>query len=505
MRRWLKAMLPALAVLVPALVLAFLGLRSYKAEQMLAESRFERSLRSITDLMAAGLEESAVAAIRDMVDMARSGVPTDVRVKRVRSRHAIVGEVFILGRQGHLLYPAISKRHSLARRKVVLPIVGSASAAADTARSGASLVREVAFYHRRVKRELEARRFFGRAELAEVSGRLRRAYGAYRAVVQRSARLAPSAYLGMARVAVAQGMWREAAFAQSVLLHRYGTRRDWAGVPYALIGRVGLFTVAERCRGGASPSAGGGRPIPPRSSMSSRLPSSAAHGPLGWAPSGRSCPKGLGDPQELAMLLYTDLVHDRLRTELHTRIYYLDWIRRRIRPPASAEGRRRLAELDAGVKLLRVGIHFAVELGRSVAESILRQAGYRPRGLRLKGFRGGRALLVVQSLGSKVGGFVLRRERLEESLRRLGSRRQLPEGYMVRLQRLPVPPGLRSRARHVRPLGEVLGDLGLAIFRESGRESDLPTGGVAQYLGLVAGLVFVLVAGMLTMYRGVRQ
>jgi signal transduction histidine kinase len=482
MRRWWKAMLPALAVLGPAMVLAFLGLRSYKAEQVLAENRFKRSIRSIADLMASGLEESALAAIRDLVDMARVGIPSDVDVKRVRSRHSLVGQVFILGRQGRLLYPALSKRQPSVQRKGVMSVI--ASAAAATARPGAKLSQEVAIYHRRVKREIEARRLLAQAELAEVQGQRRRSFGAYRAVAQRSARLAPAAYLGMARVAVSEGRWQDAAYAQSVLVQRYGIRLDWAGVPYALIGRIGLFTVAKRCRAQGAKSVG------------------ATRSPGKIAP---PCPKGLGDPQILALALYTDLVNDRLHTELRTRIYYIDWIRNRIRRPATPELRRRLAELDAGVGLLRVGIRFAVELGRTGSTAIVRQAGYRPRALRSDSFRQGRVLVVVQSLGSMVVGFVLRRDQVSQNLRRQQRRKQLPEGFTVRLLRLPLSPDLRPSPNHVRPLAEVFGDLGLVIFGSQHPERGLLASGVAQYLGLVAALVFVLVAGLLTMYRGVRQ
>jgi len=485
-------MLPALAVLGPALVLAFLGLRSYKAEQVLAESRFERSIGSIADLMASGLEESAQAAIRDLVDMARAGIPSDVDVKRVRSRHPLVGQVFILGRQGRLLYPALSKRQPLPQRKSAVSIL--ASAAAATTRPGANLFQEVAIYHGRVKRELEARRLLATAELAEFRGRRRRAFTAYGAVVRRSAELAPAAHLGMARVAVAEGRWQDAAYAQSVLVQRYGTQLDWAGVPYALIGRIGLFTVAMRCRVGAEqavkPTGGGKR-------------AGAVH--PGTRVKGRPCPKGLDAPQALALRLYTDLVNDRLHTELRTRIYFIEWIRKRIRLPATPELRRRLAELDAGVGLLRVGIRFAAELGRAGAEAIVRQAGYRPRALRSDAFHQGRVLVVIQSLGSMVVGFVLRRDQVHKNLRRLQRRKQLPEGYTVRLHRLPLDPQAGRRPSHVRPLGEVLGDLGLAIFGSPDRKRGLFASGVAQYLGLVAGLLFVLVAGLLTMYRGVRQ
>ncbi len=473
-------MLPALAVLGPALVLAFLGLRSYKAEHVLAESRFKRSLRSIAELMATGLEEATLAAIRDLVDMARTGIPSDVAVKRVRSRHPLVGEVFILGRQGQLLYPALSKRQPVIPRKTAVSIVASEG---TTARPGANLFQEVAIYHRRVKRELEARRQLATAELAEVQGRRKRAFRAYRAVARRSARLAPAAYLGMARVAVAQGWWQDAAYAQSVLVQRYGMQLDWAGVSYALIARIGLYTVAQRCR------------LPAARSASAK----ARRGPK------QACPKGLGKPQELALRLYTDLVLDRLHTELRTRIYFIDWIRKRIRTPTRPELRRRLAELDAGVGLLRVGVRFAAELGSTGAGAIVRQAGYRPRALRSTSFRQGRALVVVQSLGPMVVGFVLRRGQLNQNLRKLQQRKQLPEGYSVQLHRLPLSDDLRSLPSHVRPLGEVLGDLGLAIFGAQKRKGGLMASGVAQYLGLVAGLVFVLVAGMLTMYRGVRQ
>ncbi len=484
MRRWWKAMLPALAVLGPAMVLAFLGLRSYKAEQVLDESRFKRSIESIADLMASGLEESALAAIRELVDMARAGIPSAVDVKRVRSRHSLVGQVFILDRYGRLLYPALSKRQPIVRRKIALSIIASAEAA--TARPGANLFQEVAIYHRRVKRELEARRLLSKADLAEVQGQRSQAFGAYRAVAKRSARLAPGAYLGMARVAVAQGRWQDAAYAQSVLVQRYGIRLDWAGVPYALLGRIGLFTVAKRCRAGAGK--GGGQ-------------SGAGKAPAGK----RLCPKGLGEPQRLALRLYSDLVNDRLHTELRTRIYFIDWIRKQIHPPATSELRRRLSELDAGVVLLRVGIRFAVELGRTGSEAILRQAGYRPRALRSDAFRQGRALVVVQSLGSMVVGFVLRREQVSRNLRKQQRRKQLPEGYTVQLHRLPLPRDLRPAPSHVRPLGEVLGDLGLAIFGSQHQDRGLLASGMAQYLGLVVALVFVLVAGLLTMYRGVRQ
>ena len=178
-------MLPALLVLVPAVVLAFLGLRSYTAEQVLAESRFKRSIQSITDLMASGLQELATAAIRELSDLARAGRPTDVAVERVRSRHPLIGQAFILGRRGELLYPALS------RRSRVRPRVATLIMAPPSVRPGANLDREVANYHRRVKRELEARRLLARAELAEFRKESRRAYAAYRAVAGRSSRLAP--------------------------------------------------------------------------------------------------------------------------------------------------------------------------------------------------------------------------------------------------------------------------------------------------------------------------
>lgn len=469
-------MLPALLVLVPAVVLAFLGLRSYKAEQVLAESRFHRSIQSITDLMASGLQELATAAIRELSDLARAGRPTDVAVERVRSRHPLIGQVFILGRQGELLYPALSRRGRLRPRVATLIV------APPSARPGANLFQEVANYHRRVKRELEARRLLARAELAEFREESRTAYVSYRAVAGRSSHLAPEAYQGMARVAMKQRRWLDAAHAHSVLVRRFEPLLDWAGVPYGLIGRIGLLTVATRCR---QPTVSKGA-APPRG-----LP--------------QQCPKELADPQTEAIRLYTDLVNDQLPTTLRTRIYYIDWIRRQIRPPSQAEPRRRLAELDAGVALLRVGIRFAAELGREGARAIVEQSGYRPRALRSRVFRKGRELLVVQGLGSQVVGFVLRRRELVRNLLRHQGRKQLPEGFSVRLGRMPVSEDTRPQPSYVRPLGEVLGDLGLVIFGPARRERGLFASGVAEYLGLVGGLVFVLLAGLLTIYRGVRR
>ncbi len=492
-------MLPALAVLLPALALALLGLRSYKAEQVLSETRFRGSLQSIGDLTATVLEDAASSAIRELVDLARAGAPGDVAVERVRSRHPIVGQVFVLDRHGDFLYPSLSRR----RPRTVAPAGLAFSDQPRVPRGGRRLYQLVAVYHRRLKRELEARRLLARAKQREVRGHYAAAYRDFSAVVERSAHLAAQAWFGRARVSLARHRWLDAARAYSVMTQRYPKRQDWAGVSYALIGRLGLFMVSTRCRQAPAPARTGPPAMRPGGASPKRTASPP--GKRHAAASATGCPSGLAPPQAEALRLYTDLVYDRLQTEPFRRIFYIDWLRKRIEPPKDPEARRKLAELDASVAVLRVGMRFAAEVGREGAHRIVERAGFRPRALRVRGFRGGKALLVVRSLGAQVVGFVLDQGELVKQLHKQQGRRRLPEGYQVQLRRLPVKPTHAAAPVFVRPLGEVLGDLGLAIYGPARKHTGLFAPGALEYLGMVGGLVLVLLAGLLTIWRGVRH
>ncbi|MDY0003407.1 MAG: HAMP domain-containing sensor histidine kinase [Polyangia bacterium] len=501
----MKALLPTLAVLVPAVALAVLGLRSYKAEQVLAENRFQGSLRSIVDLTATGLEEAAHAAIRELADHAREGVPSDVTVERVKSRHPLVGQVFVLGRQGEFLYPAISMK----------PATSPASLSAileepAPPQAGAQLYQLVAVYHRRLKRDLEAQAFFTRARGDELAGRLPEARRGFNAVTERSMRLAPEAWLGLARVSLREGQMHEAARSYAVLTERYASALDWAGVSYELIGRLGLLLVSRRCHRGSDmaltgqqPSGAGDASGAPTGASRVAAPGVAAGGPLARGEGQRVCPRGLPGADEEALRLYSDLVHDRLPADIHRRLFYIEWVRSLLRPPEDSEGRSRLAELDASVSLLRVGMRFAAELGPMGASRLVQRAGWRPRALREDGFRGGETLFVVQAVSSRVVGFVLNQSELVSQLQRQQGRHRLPDGYVASLVRLPVAE--REQPAQLRPLDEVLGDLGLMVRGPARKKEGFWAEGAAEYLGVVGALVLVLLAGLVTIWRGVRH
>ena len=235
-RRTLRALVPVASILVPALILAVLGLRSYQAEALLLRERYEYEQRRLVRSVARRMTEAAKAAMGDLVARCRSSV-VDANIERqFVAAQPLAAHVFML-RRGRLVYPQ-------------LPLSGAAmTSSVGSLQDEQPVLRselDVQNYVIRLRQYRSRRRTLRQGLMAEHQGHARRARGVYRRLGVGNDSVAALALVGLARIARRRGDDAEALAAYSALALRFNGRHDRRGADFALLADAGAAEVRGR-------------------------------------------------------------------------------------------------------------------------------------------------------------------------------------------------------------------------------------------------------------------
>jgi signal transduction histidine kinase len=228
-----KTLLLAGAILAPAIALALLGLRAYRAETLLLRERYRQDQAAIVRLVADRASETARKALEDLEERIRGHEPDALMEERFRTAHPLAKHIFLV-RDGRLVYPAtpsLEVERPLARN---LPFGDRFHSQLDV-ENYVNRLRE----SRRIDRLLA---LAVRAEQGGVFSEARRYYGlASRGRVE----LAAQALLGLARVQRRQAREGEAAESYRALRRRFEVQQDREGISYALLADAGRAELGD--------------------------------------------------------------------------------------------------------------------------------------------------------------------------------------------------------------------------------------------------------------------
>ncbi|MCA9666198.1 MAG: HAMP domain-containing histidine kinase [Myxococcales bacterium] len=461
-------MLPAVAIVVPASLLAVLGWRAYRADALSLRDRFRQDQAAMVRLAAARLSEEVGRALEDLAERARARAKPGARSvfdeqseARFRATHSLARHVFVV-HQGQLIYPAPTQRFASRDER---------STESDALQPSSAVTHRYIQQQRRLRR---MRAVFGRALRAEYRGRLGRAARLYGIVARAvgGGRMAANGSLGLARVLRRRGDLKGARKALVSVAQAAGAKRNARGIAYKLLAHAGLVELGDRAR---------------------------------------------------LLEMHKRLMGAGYATSPQSRRFYLRWVVRRLR---RALGRSRLTAASSTTPPVKVsapllsssqlrGISqrtealFATErFGRMLA-----RYGVQERALP-SGERTGALLvdagtiLVLRRDGQTMVGFSLDQQALR---RRVGQQqRRLPpsgRGIALRLsrvgQRIDVP---AKKLLHNAALPAPLGHFSLIATRAAADPvADIERKGQLRHIGMVLGLVLVLAAGLFFTYRGVRR
>ncbi len=440
----LKSLLLAAAILAPAVVLAVLGLRAYRAEAVVLRERFKQDQRAMVRLVASRITEAAGKALKDLEARCSSGKPGAPLEARFTAAHPLASNIFVLQPAG-LVYPphADTKDARLAR-----------PAARDPYLLASDL--DVKKYVSRLRQGRRLSRLVSRGLQAEHAGDLTRARKLYLRASTGDSDPAAQALLGLARVEHRSG---DAAAATRYYLQvskRFAGRRDGEEVSYDLLADAGRA-------------------------------SASLAGVLGH----------VGLPR-----IHRQLLQGDYNTSPASRRYFLRWVLDQLKrlnaPPAD------LASLRRATSRFYAAERFGALLQRHSLDELRRQATDSMTSVALDP----RTILVLRRKGQRVVGYSvneaqLRRQVTQAGLQgaagraaiqlhvqRAGARASFPEARVVYSSALAAPLG------HWTLTGVLPSTAALDTEQQRGR---------LLRLGLVVGMILVLLSGMIVAYRGVRR
>lgn len=447
--RTLRALLPVVAILAPASILAVLGLRAYSAEALLLRQRFERDQVGIVRLVGRRLADEARRALSDLEARCRNRAPDDELESRFVSAHPLARHILLV-RDDRLVYPVVPE--TAERGRLDRPLDGSRYLVSDL---------DVQQYIARLKRQRWRSRLISRGLREEYRGRRKQALRIYRALAKGDSQAAPQALLGLARLyrRVAGGSPGKAAGdpgeparqAFRALRKRFGGRVDGEGIDYALLADVGL---AE-----------------------------------------------LGSVDDL-LGLHRRLVSRRYRSTETVRHFYLRWTVQlvRDRAPHSVE----LARLEQQTARLFAAERFGRRLLRLGPAELSQMARGKLRSVALDQ----RTVLVLQRSGETVIGYALAegvlRSRLAEQQRELVT---TAEGMRLALRRAgEIELFSREQPFYRAPLAPPLNYWTLIAERSANDPlGAMQRRGELKQLAVVVALLVLLASGLFFTYRGVRR
>ena len=453
----LTSLLLAAAILAPAVVLAVLGLRAYRAEALLLRERFKQDQRAIVQLVAGRITESARKALQDLEARCASARPSAPLEARFTTAHPLARNIFVL-QQGRLVYPP-AQREPASRTRAMTRDAATFALASDL---------DVKRYVGRLREGRRLSRLVRRGLAAEHGGQLSRARALYRRAIGGHGDPSARALLGLARVERRQGRGLQAALHYRLLGDRFAGRRDGEQVSYDLLAHAGLAT------------------LPPTS--------------------GHQRPAGKGLPAPRARLMGLPQIHARLlqggyNTSPQSRRFFLRWVLQQLRG-RSGEATR-LARLQQATRRFYAAERFGAMLQRHDVRELQQQATHKISSLALNP----RTVLVLRRRQKTVVGYSVSEAHLRRQVSRAG--RHGPTGRAVRLelgrvgQRSPLP---EARVVYSSVLEAPLGHWTLsgALPSAGALETEQQRGRMLR-LGLVVGMILVLLTGMLMAFRAVRR
>ena len=440
----LRSLLLAAAILAPAVVLAVLGLRAYRAEALLLRERFKQDQRAIVRLVASRTTEAAGKALQDLEARCSSARPGALMEARFTSAHPLASNIFVLDQapEARLIYPPHAGKHSGQRAR---------PAARDPYLLASDL--DVKKYVGRLREGRRRTRLVSRGLQAEHSADLARARRLYLRAAPGDSDPAAQALLGLARVARRRGKHVEAGRYYQQLGQRFAGRRDGEEVSYDLLADAGQATVS---------------------------------GALGL----------LGLPR-----IHQRLLKGAYNTSPASRRYFLRWVLDRLRSLSTSPAE--LASLRRATSRFYAAERFGALLSRHGLEELREQASDSMASVALNPG----TILVLRRKGGRVVGYSVNETHLRRQvsqarlhappgraiqlhIQRPGVRADFPEAKMIYSKALAAP------LSHWTLTGVLPSTDSLDTEQRRGR---------LLRLGLVLGMILVLVSGIFLAYRGVRR
>lgn len=228
-----KTLLLAGAILAPAIALAFLGLRAYRAEALLFRERYRQDQAAIVRLVADRASETARKAIEDLEERVRTHEPDALMEERFRAAHPLAKHIFLV-RDGRLVYPST-------------PSPDLERPPARGLGPGDRLLSklDVENYVSRLRESRRLDRLLSLAVRAEQAGSLAEARRNYSLASRGRGDPGAQALLGLARINRRQGRAAEAEESYRALRRRFEGQQDHEGVSYALLGDAGRAELGD--------------------------------------------------------------------------------------------------------------------------------------------------------------------------------------------------------------------------------------------------------------------
>ena len=234
-RTILRRLLPAAAIIIPAAVLAMMGIEAYRAEVLLLKDRYLKDQAAIVRVAAERLGKLVGRALDDLERSSASRPPDATMEERFVSAWPLANHVFIAD-SGRLVYPSLPDEEASEQVGASFP---AAALLSDL---------DVRHYIDRLRQRRRMSRRLKSALSAELRGKVGVAKERYAIVVTSTGDMAARALLGIARLQRKEGELKKAKEAYSELKRRFMRRRTTDGVSYALLADVGSATVGEANR-----------------------------------------------------------------------------------------------------------------------------------------------------------------------------------------------------------------------------------------------------------------
>lgn len=239
-RRAFFTLIVAIAILVPAVIFATLGIRAFRAESLLLRQNVERDKIQSIRVLGNQLSRRAIKAINDLEQqIEKQGL--DLQAELVfLARHPLVKHSFVIKGQT-LVYPAVSEKNNVPKTATLLWTQAWPerywSLNADVNKI------DLATYIRLIKHKKHTGKMLSIALASELQHHFRRALSIYSKLTKESPDIAARALLGSARVYRNQKNLKQAKATYRLLGKLFKTKRSRLGADYELLAEIGLLEL----------------------------------------------------------------------------------------------------------------------------------------------------------------------------------------------------------------------------------------------------------------------
>lgn len=442
--RNVKAFLLAGAILAPAIILATLGFRAYRAEALLLRERFKQAPAAIVRQAAAHLNQVANNAIElammDLEQRCHSQDPDADLESGFREQHPLAKHIFVI-RGRTLIYPPLSPSDVDRKRDSRMDSFSPLASEPD-----------VDSYVRRLRASRRQANLVTKGLRAEHGGKLLAAQKLFASAISGKSDAAAQSLLALARIARRRGDNDAAREAYQELRRRFGGRQDRQGVSYALLADAGMVELGST---------------------------------------------------NLILKINQGLLQGDYATSGSSRRFYLWWTADRL-SGQSILGADALKKLRRVTRHLFASEQFAALLRRHGITDLVRGASPRITSVALDR----RTVIMLQQNGEALFGFSMDEAYLQQILQRDQKKIvPQGRGIQIKLRRVGEVPDLsKKRVLHASLLDPPLSYWMLnAIVPAADPMAQLEPPSGLYRLGLVVGLILVLLVGLMLTYLGVRR